>query len=372
MRRASSTRTNIQPACRSRPDEFPIPRSDPSAKHRDCRSGLCAGPGLVHLQRRSRRPEICDRRPDHAGERRQADTRPGRFTPATFRTAAATSRRRIWSATPLFVNDTIYLSTPFYRIFALAPDTGKVKWTYDTKSALKALTQPDLKTRGVAYWQSANPVAGQPCQKIVYIGTMDAKLHAVDADTGKRCTGFANNGVLDINQWNTTNDKWPLSHPAAADRLQEHAVHRLGRQGLGRCRGASRPRLRRRCRDRQAQMDLRCPARRAGEDHRHRRTSGRACRSIASTASSICRSAHPAPIIYGGNRTEKLPLATSVTALDADTGKVHLEPAARPPRHLGLRHQFGAGPGRPRPRTDRLSRPWSSRPSRACSSSSTG
>ena len=46
-------------------------------------------------------------------------------------------------------------ATPFYRIFALEPDTGKVKWTYDTKSALKAETQPDLKTRGVAYWQAA-------------------------------------------------------------------------------------------------------------------------------------------------------------------------------------------------------------------------
>ena len=40
---------------------------------------------------------------------------------------------------------------------------------------------------------------------------MDAKLHAVDADTGKRCAGFANGGILDVNQWNTTNDKWPLS-----------------------------------------------------------------------------------------------------------------------------------------------------------------
>ena len=30
----------------------------------------------------------------------------------------------------------------------------------------------------------------------------------------------------------------------------------------------------------------------------------------------------PSPNYYGGNRTEKLPLATSVTALDADTGKV--------------------------------------------------
>ena len=90
-----------------------------------------------------------------------------------------------WSATPLFVNDTVYVSTPFYRIFAIEPDTGKIKWTYDTHAVLQAMTQPDLKTRGVAYWQAAAPQPGTPCQKIVYIGTMDAKLHAVDADTAR-------------------------------------------------------------------------------------------------------------------------------------------------------------------------------------------
>jgi quinoprotein glucose dehydrogenase len=117
----------------------------------------------------------------------------------------------VWSATPLFVNNTLYISTPFYRIFALEPDTGAVKWIYDTHSALKALTQPDLKTRGVAYWEARSPAPGQPCQKVVYIGTMDAKLHAVDADTGKPCAGFGKDGVLDVNQWNAVNAKWPLS-----------------------------------------------------------------------------------------------------------------------------------------------------------------
>ena len=117
----------------------------------------------------------------------------------------------VWSATPLFVNDTVYLGTPFYRIFALEPDTGKVKWTYDTKSTLEALTQPDLKNRGVAYWQADAPASGQACQKRVYIGTMDAKLHSVDADTGAPCADFGSNGVVDINQWNTENAKWPLS-----------------------------------------------------------------------------------------------------------------------------------------------------------------
>ncbi len=117
----------------------------------------------------------------------------------------------VWSATPLFINDTVYLGTPFYRIFALEPDTGKVKWTYDSKAVLEALTQPDLKNRGVAYWQAETPAAGQPCQKRVYIGTMDAKLHSVDADTGQACTDFGTAGVVDINQWNDVNAKWPLS-----------------------------------------------------------------------------------------------------------------------------------------------------------------
>ena len=81
-----------------------------------------------------------------------------------------------WSATPLFVNDTVYVSTPFYRIFGDRARYRQDQWTYDTHSVLQAVTQPDLKTRGVAYWQAAAPQPGALCQKIVYIGTMDAKL----------------------------------------------------------------------------------------------------------------------------------------------------------------------------------------------------
>lgn len=117
----------------------------------------------------------------------------------------------VWSATPLFVNDTLYVGTPFYRIFAVEPDTGKVKWTYDTGAALKALTQPDLKNRGVAYWAAAQPASGIACQKRVYIGTMEAELHAVDADTGKPCADFGQDGVLDFNAFNTSDNDWPLS-----------------------------------------------------------------------------------------------------------------------------------------------------------------
>jgi len=37
----------------------------------------------------------------------------------------------------LFVNDTVYVSTPFYRVFAVAPDTGAVKWVFDPHTVLK-------------------------------------------------------------------------------------------------------------------------------------------------------------------------------------------------------------------------------------------
>ena len=55
------------------------------------------------------------------------------------------------------VNNTVYVSTPFYRIFAVEPDTGKVKWIYDAFP--KNPSKFHGKNRGMSYWAAANPVA---------------------------------------------------------------------------------------------------------------------------------------------------------------------------------------------------------------------
>ena len=149
---------------------------------------------------------------------------------------------------------------------------------------------------------------------------MDAKLHGVDADTGKRCAGFADNGILDINQWNTTNDKWPLSI------LQPPTVYKdtlfIGWAGKDWADSKAPPgRSSRSTPGPAAQMDVRRPACRRREVDRHGERLGYHVGRSGSTASSTCRSARRAPTIYGGNRKEKLPLATSVTALNADTGQ---------------------------------------------------
>jgi len=41
-------------------------------------------------------------------------------------------RSTTWGATPIFANNTVYVGTPWYRIVAVEPDSGKTKWTYAT------------------------------------------------------------------------------------------------------------------------------------------------------------------------------------------------------------------------------------------------
>ena len=227
----------------------------------------------------------------------------------------------VWSATPLFVNDTVYLGTPFYRIVALDPATGKEKWTFDPHAVLKALTQPDLKNRGVAYWQAENPNSAKACQKIVYIGTMDAKLYAVDADTGKPCEGFGKGGMLDVNKWNTTNDKWPLSL------LQPPTVYHdtlfLGWAGRDWTDSAAPPGTVFAIDARTGKLKWTFNA--LPKDVISKTGTSNVWASMSvdpETGLLYIPISSPSPNFYGGDRKEKLPLATSVTALDADTGKV--------------------------------------------------
>ncbi|MEI2804659.1 MAG: pyrroloquinoline quinone-dependent dehydrogenase [Albidovulum sp.] len=227
----------------------------------------------------------------------------------------------VWSATPLFVNDTVYLGTPFYRIFALEPDTGKVKWTYDSKSTLKALSQPALKNRGVAYWQAAAPAEGQPCEKRIYLGTMEGTLHAVDADTGKLCADFGQGGVLDLNQWNTINPEFPLSI------LQPPTVYKdtlfIGWAGKDWAASVNPPGSVFAVDARTGKLKWQFYSLPPKSYDRTGTANVWASMSVDEQRGIVYLPiSSPSPDFYGGNRKEPLPLATSVTALDAETGEV--------------------------------------------------
>ncbi|WP_370512313.1 pyrroloquinoline quinone-dependent dehydrogenase [Pantoea sp. PSNIH1] len=227
----------------------------------------------------------------------------------------------VWSATPIFANETIYVGTPFDRLIALDPGTGKEKWHYDTKSPRKALTQPVLKNRGVSYWQAKNPVAGEACQKIVYMGTVDAKLWALDADSGKPCENFANKGVLDIDQWNTVNAKYPLSILQPPTVVGDHLM--IGWAGKDWAYAEAPPGTVFTVNAQTGKLEWTFEA--IPENVRARTGTANVWTHMSADEANglvYLPVSSPSPNYWGGNRTESIPLSTSTTALDIKTGKV--------------------------------------------------
>ncbi|MEP9186352.1 pyrroloquinoline quinone-dependent dehydrogenase [Enterobacter hormaechei] len=227
----------------------------------------------------------------------------------------------VWSATPIFANDTLYIGTPFDRLIALDPGTGKEKWHYDTKSSRKALTQPVLKNRGVSYWQAKNPVTGEACQKMVYMGTVDGKLFALDADSGKPCSGFANNGVLDLNQWNTVNAKYPLSVLQPPTVVGNHLL--VGWAGKDWAYAEAPPGTVFSVNAQTGKLEWTFEAIPA-EIRKRTGTANVWTHMSADEANGLVYLpvSSPSPNYWGGNRVYAIPLGTSTTALDINTGKV--------------------------------------------------
>ena len=227
----------------------------------------------------------------------------------------------VWSATPIFANDTLYIGTPFDRLIALDPGTGKEKWHYDTKSSRKALTQPVLKNRGVSYWQAKNPVKGEACQKMVYMGTVDGKLFALDADSGKPCSGFADNGVLDLNQWNTVNAKYPLSVLQPPTVVGNHLL--VGGAGKDWAYAEAPPGTVFSVNAQTGKLEWTFEAIPA-EIRKRTGTANVWTHMSADEANGLVYLpvSSPSPNYWGGNRVDAIPLGTSTTALDINTGKV--------------------------------------------------
>ena len=112
--------------------------------------------------------------------------------------AAAMGRGASYQVTPLYVNDTLYICTPFNRVIALNPETGKEVWFFDPHDSLFADAAVPSTCRGVSYWQAENPKADALCEKRVFKGDRDGRIFAVDADTGKACEDFGIGGAVDL------------------------------------------------------------------------------------------------------------------------------------------------------------------------------
>ena len=90
-------------------------------------------------------------------------------------------------ATSIVADGVMYLSTPYNRVVALDPTTGKEVWAFRLPSG-------NPSTRGVEYW----PGDAQTPPQIVF-GSSNGKLFSLDAKTGKPNDAFGDKGIVDLN-----------------------------------------------------------------------------------------------------------------------------------------------------------------------------
>ena len=101
--------------------------------------------------------------------------------------------------TPIYANDRLYICTPYSRVEALDPATGKKLWVHDPKKPLTGNMYKQNYCRGVAYWQSDDAATrNRNCGKRIFFATQNAILLSLDADSGKACSDFGRNGRIDL------------------------------------------------------------------------------------------------------------------------------------------------------------------------------
>ena len=108
-----------------------------------------------------------------------------------------TRNRRSLEVTPIVVDGTMYIITPLARIIALDPATGRERWRYDAPLD-RGIGFGDHTSRGVSTWLDSKRAPGAICRRRILAATVDAKLIALDAATGRPCTDFGDRGVVDL------------------------------------------------------------------------------------------------------------------------------------------------------------------------------
>ena len=145
-----------------------------------------------------------------AGDRYAADVTLGPRTIAelkpewTYRTGDSTDgggyfgKPSNFQATPILVDDTLVFPTGFNRVIAVDAATGAPRWRFDPQVDFSRPYSEQFRARGVEYWIDSKPATECPAR--IFLGTLDARLFALDARTGRRCPSFGVGGAIDLSR----------------------------------------------------------------------------------------------------------------------------------------------------------------------------
>lgn len=101
-----------------------------------------------------------------------------------------------FEATPILNDGRLYLPSPFNRVIALDPETGREIWKFDPKVDMSGRYGNQLTSRGVAYWEDKS--GNGPHPKRIFSATCDGRLIALDAVDGALCRDFGKDGTVDL------------------------------------------------------------------------------------------------------------------------------------------------------------------------------
>ncbi|MBA3915994.1 MAG: pyrroloquinoline quinone-dependent dehydrogenase [Acidobacteriales bacterium] len=111
--------------------------------------------------------------------------------------ASDLNRKAAFEATPILFENRLYVSTPFDTVVALEPASGRELWKFDPHVP-RNTDYSEVTSRGVAAWTDSDSAEGTPCHARIFLGTLDARLFALDAKTGVPCEQFGDTGQVDL------------------------------------------------------------------------------------------------------------------------------------------------------------------------------
>lgn len=100
--------------------------------------------------------------------------------------------------TPILVGDTLYICSPFNKVIALDAESGEERWKFDPEVDTDGLYL--LNCRGVSAWTDSRAQRGDFCATRIFTGTIDGRLIALDARTGRPCPEFGEQGTVDLTE----------------------------------------------------------------------------------------------------------------------------------------------------------------------------
>ncbi|QQR38527.1 membrane-bound PQQ-dependent dehydrogenase, glucose/quinate/shikimate family [Devosia rhizoryzae] len=99
--------------------------------------------------------------------------------------------------TPVKVGNRLYLCSALNKISALDAATGAEFWTYDPQTPIDAIGY-NASCRGLVYFEDPTADADSLCATRVVNLTHDARMIALDTQTGQLCPDFGDGGIVNL------------------------------------------------------------------------------------------------------------------------------------------------------------------------------